>query len=68
MRLTDDLIRRSKRPTKGQALLWDDLVSGFGVRLTPNNTSFVVQWRAPSPGGRFVADTPTGHARPAVLG
>jgi integrase len=48
MRLTDDLIRRAKRPTKGQALLWDDLVSGFGVRLTPNFTSFVVQWRAPN--------------------
>jgi integrase len=47
MRLTDDLIRRAKRPTKGQALLWDDLVAGFGVRLTPNFTSFVVQWRAP---------------------
>lgn len=47
MRLTDDVIRRAKRPTKGQALLWDDLVAGFGVRLTPNRTSFVVQWRAP---------------------
>lgn len=29
-------------------LLWDDLVSGFGVRLTPNATSFVVQWREPN--------------------
>lgn len=47
MRLTDDVIRRAKRPTHGQTLLWDDLVSGFGVRLTPNFTSFVVQWRAP---------------------
>jgi integrase len=46
MRLTDEAIRRAKRPTKGQALLWDDLVSGFGVRLTPNRASFVVQWRA----------------------
>lgn len=48
MRLTDEAIRRAKRPTKGQALLWDDLVSGFGVRLTPNRASFVVQWRAPN--------------------
>jgi integrase len=48
MRLTDDLIRRAKRPTQGQTLLWDDLVAGFGVRLTPNRTSFVVQWREPS--------------------
>jgi integrase len=45
MRLTDETIRRRKRPTKGQLLLWDDLVAGFGVRLTPNRTSFVVQWR-----------------------
>jgi integrase len=29
-------------------LLWDDLVSGFGVRLTPKATSFVVQWREPN--------------------
>jgi integrase len=47
MRLTDEVIRRAKRPTSGQALLWDDLVSGFGVRLTPRFASFVVQWRAP---------------------
>jgi integrase len=45
MRLTDETIRRRKRPTTGQLLLWDDLVSGFGVRLTPTKTSFVVQWR-----------------------
>ena len=45
MRLTDDSIKRRKRPTTGQLLLWDDLVSGFGVRLTPTKTSFVVQWR-----------------------
>ena len=25
--------------------MWDDLVTGFGVRLTPTATSFVVQWR-----------------------
>jgi len=45
MRLTDESIKRRKRPTKGQLLLWDDLVSGFGVRLTPTKISFVVQWR-----------------------
>lgn len=47
MRLTDDVIARAKRPASGQALLWDDLVSGFGVRLTPQRVSFVVQWRDP---------------------
>lgn len=45
MRLTDDAIRKAKRPTAGQAFLWDDLVQGFGVRLTPTKASFVVQWR-----------------------
>lgn len=45
MRLTDDLIRRQKRPTKGQAFAWDDLVSGFGVRYTPTGATFIVQWR-----------------------
>jgi integrase len=48
MRLTDESIKRRRRPTKGQLLLWDDLVSGFGVRLTPTKTSFVVQWRETS--------------------
>jgi integrase len=48
MRLTDDLIRRRKRPAQGQLILWDDLVAGFGVRLTParpDQATFVVQWR-----------------------
>ncbi|MBX5462972.1 MAG: site-specific integrase [Steroidobacteraceae bacterium] len=45
MRLTDDAVRKAKPPTKGQVLIWDDLVSGFGVRLTPTRKTFVVQWR-----------------------
>lgn len=45
MRLTEDVLRKAKRPTEGQQFLWDDLVTGFGVRLTPTRTSFVVQWR-----------------------
>lgn len=47
MRLTDESIRKTKRPTSGQAILWDDLVEGFGVRLTPTRAAFVVQWREP---------------------
>jgi integrase len=49
-RLTDDELKRfgkRQRPTAGQAFLWDDLVSGFGVRFTPTATAFVVQWRRP---------------------
>jgi hypothetical protein len=37
--------RKAKRPATGQTLPWDDLVAGFGVRLTPSKVSFVVQWR-----------------------
>jgi integrase len=49
MRLTDESIRRTKPPTKGQRLIWDDLVSGFGARLTPSGkVCFVVQWRETS--------------------
>jgi integrase len=44
-RLTDEFIRRAKPPTAGQLLIWDDLVTGFGARLTPNAISFIVQWR-----------------------
>ncbi len=44
-RVTDDAIRRAPRPASGQTFLWDDLVSGFGVRLTPSRAAFVVQWR-----------------------
>ena len=47
MRLTDESIKKKKRPAKGQDLDWDELVSGFGVRFTPTATSFVVQWRNP---------------------
>lgn len=44
-RLTDDFVKKAAHPAKGQRLVWDDLVSGFGVRLTPTATAFVVQWR-----------------------
>jgi integrase len=48
MRLTDELLRKRERPKSGQTFDWDDLVAGFGVRYTPQSTSFVVQWREPS--------------------
>lgn len=46
-RVTDEAIKRAPRPEKGQTFLWDDLVSGFGVRLTPSRAAYVVQWREP---------------------
>lgn len=45
VRLTDDFIRRRPQPKAGQEFEWDELVSGFGVRFTPNAKSFVIQWR-----------------------
>lgn len=44
-RLSDDVVRALKPPHTGQILVWDDLVTGFGVRVTPTVKSFVVQWR-----------------------
>jgi integrase len=44
-RLTDDFVRKFKSPKTGQHLEFDELVSGFGVRVTPTVKSFVVQWR-----------------------
>jgi len=44
-RLSDDVVRALKPPHTGQLLVWDDLVTGFGVRVTPTARSFVVQWR-----------------------
>lgn len=48
IRLTEDVLRKRKRPTAGQVFLWDDLVAGFGVRFTPTVTAFIVQYRESS--------------------
>ncbi|MSQ92126.1 MAG: DUF4102 domain-containing protein [Gammaproteobacteria bacterium] len=45
MRLTEELLKHQPRPKAAQKLLWDELVTGFGVRLTPTRTAFVVQYR-----------------------
>jgi len=69
MRLTEDVLRKVKRPTSGQVLLWDDLLQGFGVRLTPTRCAYVVQWREtdgrrPREGlRRFWPGTPIAEAR-----
>jgi integrase len=55
MRLTDDLIRKRKRPASGQQFDWDDLLAGFGVRYTPTKASYVVTWR--EPGGKRPRET-----------
>lgn len=51
VRIDDDLLEkwnRKQRPAAGQVLLWDDLLRGFGARVTPKGPiAFVVQYRAP---------------------
>jgi integrase len=44
-RLNDEVVSGLKPPSEGQVLVWDELVTGFGVRVTPTAKSFVVQWR-----------------------
>jgi integrase len=45
VRLTEDLLKKYRRPKAGQVFEWDDLVAGFGVRFTPTVTAFVIQYR-----------------------
>jgi integrase len=59
MRLTDENIRKAKRPENGQLILMDDLLAGFGVRLTPTKSSYVVTWREPD--GKRPRETIRGH-------
>jgi integrase len=59
MRLTDESIRKAKRPKKGQTIIPDDLVAGFGVRLTPTKVSYIVSWREPD--GRRPRETLRAH-------
>lgn len=42
-RLTKKVIEKATFPEKGQAFLRDDLLRGFGVRLTPGSKSFFIE-------------------------
>ncbi len=47
VRLTDNMVRKALSPSRGQEILWDTEVKGFGVRLTPQGAkSFVLDYRA----------------------
>jgi integrase len=59
VRLTDETIRKAKRPKAGQTILMDDLLQGFGVRLTPTKSSYIVTWREPD--GRRPRETIRAH-------
>jgi hypothetical protein len=53
-RLTDAFVRKALPPARGQTLLWDGEVKGFGLRVTPGGAkSFVVDYRAQGRQRRF---------------
>ncbi len=44
-RLTDTLVRKLKSPTKGNRIIYDDTLPGFGVRITAGGTrSFILNY------------------------
>ncbi|HOP48443.1 MAG TPA: tyrosine-type recombinase/integrase [Desulfobacteraceae bacterium] len=45
MRITKKIIDSQVLPEKGQILLWDSEIRGFGIRLTPSGVSYIVQGR-----------------------
>ena len=45
MELTKKIIDGLPKPTSGQAFVWDDKLSGFGLRVTPNKKTYVIQGR-----------------------
>ncbi len=46
-RLTDQIVKKTLPPLRGQAVLWDDDLKGFGLRVTPRGAkAFVLDYRA----------------------
>lgn len=46
-RLTDQIVRKALPPLHGQAMLWDDDLKGFGLRITTGGAkAFVLDYRA----------------------
>ena len=46
-RLTDQIVRKTLPPLHGQAMLWDDDLKGFGLRITTGGAkAFVLDYRA----------------------
>ncbi|MFZ5564616.1 MAG: tyrosine-type recombinase/integrase [Thermodesulfobacteriota bacterium] len=45
MKLTKSEIDKITPPEKGQAFFWDDEIKGFGLRITPNTSTFILQAR-----------------------
>jgi integrase len=46
-KLSETLVRKALPPARGQTMIWDAEVKGFGVRITPGGSkSFVLDYRA----------------------
>lgn len=45
MKLTKNVIEKLALPESGQLLIWDDEITGFGLRLTPSKKTYIVQGR-----------------------
>jgi len=53
VKLTKKVVNRLSFPDKGQVLVWDKALSGFGVRLTPSRKTYIVQARVNGKTRRF---------------
>jgi integrase len=51
MKLTDNLLRRLEAPKRGNRIIFDDAVKGFGIRITANGArSFILTYRRKADG------------------
>jgi len=52
MKFTKSIIDELKLPDNGQILLWDDEVTGFGIRLTASKKTYIYQGRVYDESGK----------------
>lgn len=50
MELTKKIVEGMPRPAAGQMFVWDEKLTGFGLRITPTKKTYVVQGRVSSTG------------------
>ncbi|MDD4358075.1 MAG: Arm DNA-binding domain-containing protein [Smithellaceae bacterium] len=45
MELTKKIVEGMPKPNSGQMFVWDEKLTGFGLRITPTKKTYVVQGR-----------------------
>jgi integrase len=45
LKLTQDAVAKLTRPPKGERIVWDDDIPGFGIRLRPHSATYVYRYR-----------------------